>query len=110
MNRPQIGKLNRRVVLEKRSDLPSGSFGMAEQRTGRIECWAAVAPVSGSAWQDGRQTGTEVTHRFFIRYRADVTVDHEITCNGCRYRVQRVTDLDDARRFTVIEALELGAV
>ncbi|XZG71723.1 phage head closure protein [Chitinibacteraceae bacterium HSL-7] len=110
MNRPQIGRLNRRIVLERRADQPAGAFGMVEQRSDGVPCWADVMPVSGSAWQDGRQTGTEVTHRFLIRYRTDVTLDHEITYNGIRYRVQRVSDLDDRRRFTVIDALELGVV
>ena len=107
LKRGQIGELNRRITLRQRQDAPSGSFGMTQTFGTPIPLWAKVEVMAGSVSQDGQQIANAATHRFWIRYRTDVDTDYEIVCNAKTYRVRRVTDWEDARRFLVIEAEEL---
>lgn len=107
LNRGQIGELNRRITLRKRQDAPTGAFGMLQTFSDSTQLWAKVEIMAGSVLQDGQQTANVATHRFWIRYRRDVGVDHEILYDGKTYRVRRATDWEDARRFTILEAEEL---
>jgi len=107
LKRGQIGDLNRRITLRKRQDVPVGAFGMSASYSGEVALWAKVEIMASSVPQDGQQLAEVATHRFWVRYRTDVTVDHEIVYQGKTHRVMRVTDWEDRRRFTIIEAKEL---
>ena len=107
LNRGQIGDLNRRCTLRRRQDAPTGAFGMAQTFSDSTLLWARVEVMAGSALRDGQQIATVATHRLWIRYRAEVGVDHEVVCGGKTYRVLRVTDWQDARRFSILEVEEL---
>lgn len=104
-----IGRLRYRILIQQRTDVPTGIFGMAQEHAPGEKAWADVRPVTGVTYRDGVQTGQRITHRFYIRYRAALSDADEIIYNGRKYRIERVTDWKERRRFTVIEAEELGA-
>ncbi|MHA3711064.1 phage head closure protein [Yersinia enterocolitica] len=56
------------------------------------------------------QIDVAITHRIVIRYRTGVTTDDEVVINKMVYRVKGTTNLNEASRFLVITAEELGAV
>ncbi len=109
-----IGQLNRRVKIFEWQDLPEGDFGIAQDFTLRLEVWGNLRAIVGAAYRDGAQTFDEVTHRVVIRHQVGKTDVHQmsrvttIEIDGQRYRIKRVNDWQDKRRFTVLEVLELG--
>ncbi|MBX9498466.1 phage head closure protein, partial [Yersinia enterocolitica] len=56
------------------------------------------------------QIDVAITHRIVIRYRAGVTTDDEVVIAGMVYRVKGTTNLNEAGRFLIITAEELGTV
>ncbi len=107
---PTIGELNRLVTIRRWQDMPNAAFGVDQTFDAGVSLWAKVEPVAGVIYYGTKQTGENVTHRFTIRYRTDISAEHVIEYAGNRYRIQRVSDLNGAHRFTVMEAQELGAI
>lgn len=111
---PEIGKLNKRVGIYSRSDTPSGSFAINTDFTLVQEVWGGLLPASAGTYWNGKQTGQDVTHRISLRCipgvtDADsITTELELEIEGMRYRPVRVTDLLGMKRFTVIDAVQLG--
>lgn len=113
---PQIGELNSRVRIRRWQDLATGEFDIVQQHDEGIQTWARVEAVGAQTYYGSKQTGEGITHRFTLRWwrgKIDVrsiTAEHIIEYDGMRYRVKRVNDLHNARRFIVAEATELGAL
>ena len=115
MKIPAIGDLKRRVLLHKAIEQPFGSSALETVYQGEHTLWAAIEPVSGVVFWGSKQVNEEVSHRITLRYRAGVTDpasitgQHELVCDGLRYRAMRATDLNGLKRFTVIEAKQLDS-
>lgn len=116
MREPGAGELNRRALIRKWEDVPNAAFGLDQTFDAGFACWASVEPIGGATYYGAKQTGDQVTHRIIVRRvagktdPASVTAEHVVEIGGMRYRVRRVTDMNDGRRFTAIEAEELGAI
>ncbi len=108
MNFPHIGQLNRSVTLRRRTDMPTGEVGVAPEFDQELQRWAKVEPVGSAVHAGSVQIDAIVTHRVYLRAIAGITNAHEVVCAGRVYRVKRVTDLQGAGRFTVLEVEELG--
>ncbi|WP_207458650.1 phage head closure protein [Azospirillum sp. SYSU D00513] len=109
MRRPTAGELNRRVRVLRRQDFPDSTDGITPTHDEIAQVWAKIEPVGGAIHYGSVQTGNMVTHRITIRYRTDITAEHEIHHDGTRYRVKRTAALGGGREFTVIDAEELGS-
>lgn len=116
MTLPSAGELNCRISIKRWEDVPSGNADLAAYYTEVWQCWAKIVPVGSLIYQGSVQTGQTVTHRIIIR-RVEGTTDppslarqHVIDCEGQRYIVRRVTDLEGKKLFTQIEAEETGAI
>lgn len=116
MREPSAGELNRRVTIRYWQDSPNNAFGLTPVFSDDYSCWAKVEPVGGALFWGAKQTGEAVTHRVIVRYVAgktdpqSITGEHVIESEGTRYRVRRVSDINDARRFVAVEVEQLGAV
>ncbi|QBY56147.1 phage head closure protein [Cupriavidus oxalaticus] len=108
MDFPHIGELNKQVQVRRRSDLPAADMGLDQTFPEQLDRWAKIEPVGSAIYAGSVQIDTIVTHRIFIRYLAGVTNAHEVVHGARLYRVQRVTDLNGAGRFTVLEVEELS--
>ncbi len=106
---PTIGELNRRcdIFSVKTRPMASGSHENAE--TPVWSCWCKIEVVGGSVYWDNAQTESAVTHRIYVRRvngktrPQDLPRQIEIACDGLRYRVKRITDVNSAQRFTLME-------
>ena len=110
MQRPTAGDLNRRVTIRLRQDMPDFSEGITPSRPVVAHAWARIVPVGGAIYYGSTQVDNAVTHRITIRYRADITAEHEIEHGGRCYRVKRVAELGSCRAFTVLDVEELGVI
>lgn len=113
---PNIGELNRRVRLVSVSHDPDDTTGLTETRQLLCECWAKCEIVGGSAYWQSVNVEETNTHRFYVRYvhhrtlPIDLRRCTELECEGVTYAVRRVTDVNGAHRFTMLECEELTNV
>lgn len=106
MRPPTIGQFKSRVTLHLWQDRPADGGGIDPQTTKQNTLWAKIEPVGGGIYVGGLQVGHVVTHRITIRYRPGITTSH-IVRHGCAvYRVKRVTDVNGAGRFSMLEVEE----
>lgn len=116
MQLPSIGALNRRLVIQQRTDSATGDFTTQESYTPVATVWASIDPVGGGSYWGSKQTETMVTHRIMIRRWPGMTDPEKISgeyvidCEGLRYRPHRISDANGRKRFTVIEAEQLGSI
>jgi SPP1 family predicted phage head-tail adaptor len=112
------GKLNRRVLIRKQTDIPAMGAAITQTFDAGISAWANVEPVGNAIFYGTKQVGESTTHRIIVRYQPGVVTDMVITgdhvidqvINGVtvRYRVKRASDLHDDRTFVLIEVELLG--
>ena len=57
------------------------------------EVWAEKWDLKGREWFSAQQLNADVTTKFRIRYRSDVTVLHRIVCDGIYYDIQHVAEV-----------------
>jgi len=107
MDYPHIGELNRLVQIRWRTDQPVDDIGVDSSFPETVERWAKIEPVGSAIYAGSVQIEATVTHRIIVRLLAGVTDHHEVVHGTTIYRVRRVTDLNNARRFTVLEVEEL---
>lgn len=104
---PDPGELNRRIKIRLRVDEPTADFGTEPTYTESFDTWAKVAQPGAAAYQGSVQTENTVTHYFTIRFRHEITADHEVVYYGQVYRIRRIRDLNSQRRFLLLECEEL---
>lgn len=112
MNFPETGELKHRIMLKNWQDVPNASGSITQQKPDLLPVWAKREPVGALVYQGSVQIEDKITHRFYIRFRDDIVIDNNvlIICGGMEYRVRRCGDMEDAKRFLLIETEELGAV
>ncbi|MBX9476477.1 phage head closure protein [Yersinia enterocolitica] len=104
---PDPGELNRRITIRRRADMPADDFGVEPTYTEIFDVWAKMAQPGAVAYQGSVQTENIVTHYFTIRFRHEITADHEVVYYGQVYRIRRIRDLNSQKRFMLLECEEL---
>lgn len=105
---PGAGRLDRRVTLRRRSDLPADGGGLASQFSEEKKRWARIEPVGTAIYNGSVQADAKITHRITLRYLGVLPVDFEVVHCEVVYRVRRATDMNGSHKFTVLEVEELG--
>lgn len=109
LRNPPSQKLDKRVCIRLRQDIPVGASGVDTLYTKPVKRWARIQPVGTATYTESAQTDTAITHRIWLRKIKGVTDAHEIEhpATGHVYRVQRLADLDGGNDFTIIEVEQL---
>ena len=108
---PRIGKMRKRVTIQTRTEAESGVYSDDITRATVATVWAQVINISGTAQVDSRNAGENISHKFYIRYRTDVTKKNEHLYDGKRYEIATIQVVDDERdRFLAIDANELDVI
>ena len=115
--RPAAGSLDRRILIRKRSDMPTMGSTLTENYTAGVPAWAKLTPVGNALFFGTQQIGENVTHSFVVRRRDEdgvsayeITGDYVIDCEGYRYRVKRCDDLQGERHTLLIQCELLGII
>lgn len=109
MSLPAAGELNRPIAIKSQTDIPAMGAAVTQNYTLLATVWAKHQPVGAAIFFGTKQVGEDVTDRFIVRRNSTineqtVTANHVIEANNTRYRVRRVSDLEGARQYTMIEA------
>ncbi|WP_433647488.1 phage head closure protein [Kosakonia pseudosacchari] len=105
---PDPGELDKRVQIRQRLDTPSDDFGTEPTYPVAFPAWAKVVQTSATVYQETTQTDNAITHYITIRWRSGITKDFEIVLGDEVFRVQRARDLNNKRRFLLLECTDLG--
>jgi SPP1 family predicted phage head-tail adaptor len=88
-----IGRLDKKITIQKLvagSPQQTGSGAPDVAWADLISVWASIEPVKGRELFAGQAFESEVTVRFRIRYRSDVTAGMRIVCDGKYYNITAV--------------------
>ncbi len=105
---PESGELDRRISIRLREDIPIEHAGLDPLFTQPRHRWAKIRAVGTAVYTDSVQTDAKITHRMWVRLLGGVTTSHEVVAAGVIYRVKRCAPWGAGKRFTLIEAEELG--
>lgn len=99
-----IGKLNKRITFQTLST-ESGDLGEKVKWKDYVTVWATVKPYKSSEYNFMGKLKPEVTHRFYVRYRDDITPDMRIVYHGQTFNIAGYPlDMDEAHRMLEIQA------
>lgn len=105
-----IGDMRHEVVLQERISTPDGmggTEGVWRDVAENPRIFAAAAVLSAAERLRFRQLEARATHRFFMRYRADVKAGMRVLWDERVYRVFSVSDPDARRRFLEVLGEEM---
>ena len=111
MNRPEIGKMNRRIKIFHTMSVPDERLGFSKASVREDVVWGRLEPV-GSCIYGSKQIESGVTHRVIVRSMPGRTGPRdfkgvtELMIEGVIYRLRRVADLGGLDRFTVLDVEE----
>ena len=97
------GDLNRRLVLEAPVESDDGAGGVTRDYATVTTLWAQVVPQSSGASVAADSLGAALRYRIVIRFRDDVTTQHQFQDGAAIYRVIAARPSAD-RRFLEIDA------
>lgn len=101
----EIGKLNKRITINKISRVASGT-GWTETITKVKDTWAHVRPIShGETLSFGLELGQR-NIEFTIRYDGELDQTNQIVFGSRTFRVKSVINTDEANREVKILAVE----
>lgn len=112
MNRPEIGKLNRRVKIFHTMSVPDERLGFSKASVREDVVWGRLEPVGSCIYFGSKQIESGVTHRVIVRSMPGSTGPRdfksvtELMIEGVIYRLRRVADLGGLDRFTVLDVEE----
>ena len=107
LRNPPSQKLNKRVLIRLRTDIPVGAAGVDSVYTQPRMRWARIDPVGTATYTAAAQTDKAITHRVCMRHIEGVTDSHEIVHRQHVYRVQRGAPLAGESDYTIREVEQL---
>ncbi|MEM8749412.1 MAG: phage head closure protein [Pseudomonadota bacterium] len=102
------GKLNRRVLLEEKIEIPDGCGGLDTSWTTVAEVWAMLQPLVPRSFEEADQLSEEQRQAITIRYRSDVASGWRITESGRHFEILTVHDPDERQRYLICTTKQEG--
>ena len=94
----KIGTLRHRVTLEEKTVTRDGYGGEVVTWSTVATVWAAVEPLQGREFLDGRRLEAEVNTRIRMRYRSGILPGMRVTWGDHVYDVEAVLEVESRRR------------
>lgn len=115
MKFPDIGELDKRVLVRKWQDEPAADQGIDQTYDAGVPAWARIEPTGSALFYGLQQVEPGVTHRLATWRTAQLNADligggHVVDCRGMRYRVRRATDINGQQDFVLLDLEQLGAI
>lgn len=90
----KAASLDRRVTIQSRTAAQSSTTGEVTYTwTDVATVWAEVIDLRGREFFAARQVQSDITTRFRIRYRSDVTVLNRLSYDGGTYNIRQVSQI-----------------
>ena len=102
-----IGKLNKRITLQRTVEAEDELGNSRTEWRDYKSIWATVKPYKASEYNFMGKLKPDVTHRFYVRYRYDVSPDMRIKYNKRVFEISGVIDMEEQHRLLEIQAQEV---
>ena len=102
------GQLNHLLTLEQPVETSDGTGGVTIVWQEVAELWAALEPVSASMRDEAWQSHETVSHRVWLRHRADIASGWRFRKQGRIFRIITIHDPDETGRYLVCRTEEIG--
>lgn len=103
------GALNRRVTIQRPSEVVDGYGQPTNDWTDLATTWAAIkAPTSKEVYALGAGFTSQITHKITIRYRPGLTAAMRICYRGRTFLIQTISDPSEARVELNLMCLEIN--
>lgn len=99
MNRPRIGALRHRVLLEAPVRVADGGGGATVTWTPVAEIWAGIEPITGGEGVLGEGLAGRVSHEIAVRHRSGVGPHMRFRFGARIFEIKAVLDVDERRRM-----------
>lgn len=104
------GKLRNPIELQREVKTPDGGGGSTLVPTTFANVRAFIKPISGGERFHAMRLEANVTHRIFIRYRADLKASDRIKYGTREFQIRAVLNIEERNRWLEIYADEGQAV
>lgn len=92
------GKLRQRVIIQSKTVVPN-SFGEEDITWTEVATvWAAIVPLRGREFLDGRMATAEVTTRIEIRHRDGISPEMRVVHGSIIYNIRAVIPIETRDR------------
>ena len=105
----RIGDLRHRVTIEKKI-VTIDAYGDEVVSWAEVATvWAAVEPLSGREFLEGRRLENEINHRIRIRYREGLTPSMRVVWGPRAFDIESVIERESRRREMWLMCREIVA-
>lgn len=104
------GDLSKRIYVEVRTIMPpvDGGVDYSEEFTERKPLWAMVETVNGAQIFDGTNIVGQISHRFTVRWRKDLTIQSWVEYQGQKYKIINIENQNQRNRFLILSCTVRG--
>jgi len=100
------GSLRNRITVQRQTFVSDGAGGGTNTWADYATIRSFIKPISGNEKLFSMRLEAAVTHRIFIRYRADLTTKDRISYKGRLMQIRALINLEEANKFIEIYAEE----
>jgi SPP1 family predicted phage head-tail adaptor len=104
VERSVIASLRHRITLQRQTDVDDGHGGFTRTWQTLAERWADARQLSAGEQFQRQRLETRSTHRFVLRYDANITVEDRRVWLGVTYVIRAINDPDGRHRWLEIDA------
>lgn len=104
----RIGELRHRVRVESKTVTRDGFGGEVETWAAVFTAWAAVEPLQGREFHEGRRAEAEVSTRIRMRYRSGVLPGMRVVWGDHTYDIEAAVEHKSERRELRLMCREWG--
>ena len=105
----KIGELRHRVTIQEKT-VTIDAYGGEVVTWGTVATvWAAVEPLSGREFLEGRRQENEINHRIRIRHREGLTPSMRVWWQSRAFDVETVIERESRRREIWLMCREIVA-
>ncbi len=103
----RAGQLRHRVTIQQKSVTQNGYGEEVITWQDVATVWAAIEPLQGREYLEGKQVQAEVTTRIRIRYRSGIQPEMRVTWGSHAYDVQAVIEPESRKKELVLMCREI---
>lgn len=108
MKLPAVGELRHRVVIESAAESTDSQGGQTTSWSTFATVWAKLEPLSAGEIRFSDQIQYRRTHKCWMRYRSDVTVDTSMRVffNSRYFQIKGLRQPDERKFFLLLDLEE----
>ena len=100
----KAGRLRQRITLQAKSVTRDAMGGEVITWADQVTIWASAEPLRGREFFAAQQEQAEISIRFVIRYRSDVTTAWRVMWETRAYDIVEIIDIDGRHKEQQIMA------